>query len=193
MVGTRRKPLSSRNPKWAPSSAVFFYAGPHMLLPVSYGPFVPLPVAGRGLLARPAHVSHEPPNIRDRVPDPELPVNHIPDPPQGPEIRLETGFQRTRHQEPCQPLSLASIQQGRPTRGRLDPQPLLPSLAIRLSPADDGTQGASDDVKGHVIPQGGSEVFPTLCSLLAVAGWTGYRLCVGLSSVGLSTVDGSVH
>src|SRR3989339_308087 len=108
-VGTSKNPLSSRKPKWAPSAAVFFYARPHVLLPVPNGFFVSLPIAFAGLLATPAYGPHQFPDIRYGIADAELATNHLPDAPQRPEVGRISGFQEPLQEQSGQAFLLALV------------------------------------------------------------------------------------
>src|SRR5258706_14895577 len=120
MVGTRRNPLSSRNPKWAPSTAVFFYARPYMLFPIPDSLFVPLSVPFVGYLTAPTHCAHQLPDIRYGVADTEASANKFADAAQCPKVGLVSGLQGTLQKQPNQALSLSLVQQrgsaGRPLR-----------------------------------------------------------------------------
>jgi len=116
MVGTRRKPVSSRKAKWAPSCAVFFYSGPDMLLPVPDRGFVTFPSPFIGLLATPSQALHQFPDIRYRVPDTKLTANDLPNALQGPEVGHKSCLHGTLAQDPEQTFFLPEPQQGGPAR-----------------------------------------------------------------------------
>ena len=111
MVGTSKNPLSSRKPKWAPSTAVFFYARPDVLFPVPNSLFVALPIALAGFLATPTHRPHQLPDIGNGVVDAKLPTDDLADAPQRPEVGRVSGLQRTLEKEPGQALLLPLVQQ----------------------------------------------------------------------------------
>ena len=139
-VGTSKNPLSSRKPKWAPSAAVFFYARPHVLLPVPNGLFISLSIAFAGLLATPAHGPHQFPDIRYGIADAELPTNQFADAPQRPEVGRISGFQRPLEEQSGQAFLLSLVQQ-RCSAGRwLHTQSPLAIASIRLLPPYDRTE-----------------------------------------------------
>src|SRR5438128_10647140 len=71
--GINRKPLSSRNTRWAPRRAAFFYPGPFVGFPSLNGRLVPLEGASFGFLPTPAEaLSQQLPHANGTVADSEL-------------------------------------------------------------------------------------------------------------------------
>ena len=140
MVGTSKKPLSSRKPKWAPSTAVFFYARPDVLFPVPNSLFVALPIAFAGPLATPTHRSHKLPDIGDGVVDAKGPTNELAYAAQRPQVGRVAGLQRTLQKQPCQALFLSLIQQRRSAGRWLHTQPPFPLGSVCLLPPHDRAQ-----------------------------------------------------
>jgi len=78
--GINKKPLSSRNTRWAPRRSAFFYIRPHRRLPAFDGGLIPLPRPSFGLLPAPLEaVPQELPDAHRAVVDPELRVNQLRD------------------------------------------------------------------------------------------------------------------
>lgn len=102
----------------------FFYAGPNMLLPAPDGLFVAIPIALVGLLATPAHGTHQFPDIRYGIPDAKLRTDNLPDSTQCPQVGGVSRFQRTlKKQSRC---ALPLGRQRSSPRGRLPRNPRLP-------------------------------------------------------------------
>jgi len=140
IVGTSKNPLSSRKPKWAPSSAVFFYARPDLLLPIPNGLLVALPVAFGGLLATPAHGAHQLPDIRYRIPNAKLSMDEFSDSAQRPEVCRIACFQGAFEQQARQAFSLSLRQQWSSPRRGLHAQSSLALGSIGLLPSNHGAQ-----------------------------------------------------
>jgi len=151
MAGTRRKPDSSRKPKWAPSSAVFFYPGPHVLEPELDGGVVALPGPIVGLLATPPQAMHQLPDIDKRVADAKFLADDAPDPLQRPHVRWIPSGKRSLLQDAQELLFLPRTQQGGASRRRSRLEPFDAALAKRLVPSDDRAQRGT-------CPQGHSPI-----------------------------------
>ena len=148
MAGTKRNPLSSRKPKWAPSSAVFFYPGPHMVEPVLDSGLVPFSGSILGFLATPSQAMHQLPDIGKGIANPERLADHTPDPLQGPHVRriprLHGSFVQDAQELPLLPRT----QQGGAPRRRSRPESLCAAFTKRLVPADNRAQRGTC-TKGH--------------------------------------------
>lgn len=148
MVGTSRNPLSSRKAKWAPSSAVFFYPGPHMLLPVPDRLLVPFPGPFIGFLATPSQALHQVPHIGNRIAHTEFAADHCLDALQRPEVRCVPRFHRALAQDTEQTFLLLGTQPGRTTGGRSRPKPSFAMRTEGLVPPHNRTQRCTDFL-GH--------------------------------------------
>src|SRR5512145_2048806 len=84
--GARRNPLSSRNARWAPRLAAFFYMRPPVPLPVCDRLFVPFPGPGRRLLPAPSESLKESPEMVRVIVDLEPLRDHLGDPTGRPEV-----------------------------------------------------------------------------------------------------------
>src|SRR5919201_2316826 len=85
-VGMSRKPLSSRQARWAPSRRAFFYRWPCIALPVRHGLFVAWEGPAFGHLTAPAQAAQELPNMGGVIAHPKVDLNDRGDAFQGPEV-----------------------------------------------------------------------------------------------------------
>ncbi len=143
-MGTKRKPLSSRKARWAPSLLAFFYPWPFGTLPLGDGGFVSFPGLLLGLLTAPSQAGQDSPDVMGMVVDPELPPDYIRNPALRPEVGGIAAPHGSPQQEPRQPLGLALGQLGWPARHWLGPQPCLPSFLDLLAPHVHGTERTPD-------------------------------------------------
>lgn len=148
MVGTSKNPVSSRKPKWAPSTAVFFYPGPHMLKPVLDRGLVPFSRSIVGFLATPSQAMHQFPDIGKGIADPELLADHAPDPLQRPHVCWIPCLQGPLVQDAQELLFLTHTQQGRASGGRSRTEPFCAARTEYLVPTDDRAQRGTC-TKGH--------------------------------------------
>jgi len=78
-VGTRQNPLSSRKTRGILSLSDFFYMRPDMALPPFYFLFIPLSGFGFGLLAAPAQILQNLPDMRRVIGDIKAIIYHLGD------------------------------------------------------------------------------------------------------------------
>src|SRR5256712_11680623 len=119
-TGIIRKPVSSRQIRWAPRRASFFYPGPVLLDPLADATIVALLRARLGPLrtetARPQQSS----DVIRMVDDLEAVADDVDDPPARPEARGGVGGFRARHDQARQlpPLRRARLRRAAPHRPR---------------------------------------------------------------------------
>src|SRR6266478_5744723 len=91
-LGINRKPLSSRNTRWAPRRAAFFYMGPRPPLPSCDGRVVPLESAAFGFLPTPLEaVPQQLPHADGTVTNTELGLDQRGNASEGPQLRCVPG------------------------------------------------------------------------------------------------------
>ena len=140
----RRKPLSSRNSRWAPSPCAFFYMRPLVTLPMSNGLFVPLDRLTLGYLASPPCAPQQSPDVIGVVYNTEFLSDYGPDSFQRPQIVWKTvcrcPFQKKLQQLPAFVLA----QFARTTRNRFGLQSIQALLNCRLLPPEDRGERCAD-------------------------------------------------
>jgi hypothetical protein len=117
-----RKPLSSRNARWAPSRRAFFYGRPFVALPVRDRALVALDGPAFRHLAAPMPAPQHLPHVRGVIAHPEPPPYHRGHALQGPELVGKAIHPGALQQTAQQVLALAVRQLARPTRHRLGSQ-----------------------------------------------------------------------
>src|SRR2546425_2703921 len=86
-TGIIRKPVSSRQIRWAPRRASFFYPGPVSLDPLAHATIVALLGPRLGTLRTEAARPQQPPDVIRVVDDLEGVADEVDDPPAGPQTR----------------------------------------------------------------------------------------------------------
>ncbi len=143
-LGTNRKPLSSRNARWAPRLAAFFYMRPLRPPPLRDGFFISLPGALLGLLATPAEGVQNAPQVVGVIVHPESLADYLRHAARRPQIRGVPATQRPLQQESSHRLLLAIAQARRPARHSLGSQTVGSSGAERFAPGEDRTHARTN-------------------------------------------------
>src|SRR2546428_5937350 len=103
-TGIIKKPVSSRQIRWAPRRASFFYPGPVLLDPLAHAAIVALLRARLGALRTEAARPQQSSDVIRMVDDLEAVANDVDDPPARPEARRGAGgFPARHHQAPQMP------------------------------------------------------------------------------------------
>ena len=132
----RRKPLSSRKTRWAPSRCAFFYMRPLVAPPMSDGLWIPLDRLALGDLTRPACASQQSPDVIGVVHNTELLADNGSDALQRPEVVRKAVGQRP-FQKKLQKLSAFIVSQfARTTWNRFGLQSARAPLEYRLLPSE---------------------------------------------------------
>src|SRR5574341_2193351 len=129
-----RKPLSSRNARWAPSLRAFFYGRPFGALPVRDCGLVALDGVAFWDLTAPMPAPQHLPHVRGVIAHPELPPYHRGNTLQGPEFVGEAIRPGPLQQQMPQLLALLLRQLARPTGSRLGSQRRLAAVRPPLLP-----------------------------------------------------------
>jgi hypothetical protein len=136
-VGMSRKPLSSRNTRWAPSFAhLFFYRWPLVPLPLFDGFFVSLDCPTFWNLATPPQTSKDFPHVTRMVLDAKLLLDHTSDSPQGPELVRESISQSSFQQNLQQLLTFPLLKFSWASRYWLGCKRSFATLRISLLPTE---------------------------------------------------------
>src|SRR2546427_4531468 len=117
-TGIIRKPVSSRQIRWAPRRASFFYPGPVLLDPLAYATIVALLRARLGPLRTEATRPQQSPDVIRMVDHLELVTDDVHDPPARPKARGVARRFRPRHDQAHQLPSLGRRQLRRSARRR---------------------------------------------------------------------------
>src|SRR2546425_1974890 len=137
-TGSIRKPVSSRQIRWAPRRASFFYPGPVLLDPLAHTAIVALLRARLGAqrteTARPQQSS----DVIRMVDDLELVADDVDDPPARPQARAVAGRFRSRHDHAHQLTPLSGRQLRRSTRRRTCAKTAAAVSTGRPLPPSDG-------------------------------------------------------
>jgi len=137
-TGIIKKPVSSRQIRWAPRRASFFYPGPVPPNPLAHTAIVALLRAWLRPLRTEATRPQEPPDVIRMVDDLELVANHVDDPSAGPQARAIAGRFRARHDRAHQLTPLSGRQLRRPARRRARPKTGSTVPAVRPLPPTHG-------------------------------------------------------
>src|SRR5256712_10151883 len=121
-TGSIRKPVSSRQIRWAPRRASFFYPGPVLLDPLAHAAIVALLRARLGALRTEAARPQQSSDVIRMVDDLEAVADDVDDPPARPEARGVAGGFRSGHDQARQLPPLRRRQLRRSTRRRTRPQ-----------------------------------------------------------------------
>ena len=143
-TGIMRKPVSSRQIRWAPRRRSFFYPGPVLLDPRAHAAIVALFRTRLGPLRREATRAKQSSDVIRMVDDLEVVADDIDNPPARPEARGVAGGFRPGHDQARQLPPLRDRQLRRPSRRRprAKARPALP--AMRALPP---THGAPIDTQ----------------------------------------------
>src|SRR3989344_4904218 len=109
-LGTSKNPLSSRKTRGAPSRSAFFYMGPLVPHPMSYGLLVPFPGAFLRFLTAPPQAPQKPPQVVRVVLDVKLLLNYFRHAALGPQVRGVSVIESPFQEDPGQGLSLPRFQ-----------------------------------------------------------------------------------
>src|SRR3990172_1043664 len=131
------KPLWSIKAMLACFSALFFYPPPIAIAPAANGSFVLLPGSLLRLLAAPAQLAEQLPNVSRVIPYAELTFDHLCHAGTGPQIVAKTGRLRTGQQDTYQLLVLRRIQERPLASLRSGPESLQSPFPDRFSPTPD--------------------------------------------------------
>lgn len=143
-LGMSRKPLSSRNTRWAPSFWAFFYMGPAIPLPEGDGLLITLPRPLFRLLTTPTQGVQETPQMVGVVVDPEPLFDQVRHAARRPKVRGIAGLAGSTQENSCQAPFLPEIQLRRSARHWFGFQPFLTRFAERFAPQEHGTRRAAD-------------------------------------------------
>jgi hypothetical protein len=153
----RRKPLSSRNSRWAPSPCAFFYMRPLVALPMSNGLWVPLDRLALGYLARPFCTSQHSPHVIGMVYNTEFLVDHGLDSLQRPQVVRkavgQSSFQKKSQESPAFVLS----QFPRATRNRFGLQTGWSLPHCRLLPSKNRRKRGANALRDFLQTQAAIE------------------------------------
>src|SRR3989442_12868669 len=129
-TGSIRKPVSSRQIRWAPRRASFFYPGPVSLDPLAHAAIVALLRARLGALRTEAARPQQSSDVIRMVDDLEAVANDVDDPPARPEARRGDRGLPGRHDHARQLPPLRRRQLRRATRRRAGAKarPALPPM-----------------------------------------------------------------
>lgn len=170
-LGIKRKPLSSRNTRWAPRRAAFFYPGPFLDLPPRDRRFVALAgPALRRLPTPPEPLPQELPDADQAVAHTELPFDQSRNACEGPQLGAVPGGARPPQEQPPQALLLDAGQPRRASRGRASPEPSSGVAAMRLLPSHDRTQRHPDHPRHFAVWRAVSQQSDRLASSLLQLG-----------------------
>jgi hypothetical protein len=138
-TGIIKKPVSSRQTRWAPRRRSFFYLGPVDANPLAH----PLVIALFGPRLRPLRAeaarAKQAPDVIGMVDDVETLPDQVDDPPARPQARAVTGRFRTRDHQARQSLPLRRSELGGATRRRARAQPSTALAPVGPLPSTDGT------------------------------------------------------
>jgi hypothetical protein len=153
-AGIIRKPVSSRQIRWAPRRASFFYPGPVLLDPLAHAAIVALPRARLGTLRTEATRPQQPPDVIRMVDDLELVADDVDNPPARPQARGIASRFRPRHDDAHQLTPLRRRQLRRSTRRGTRAKAAAAVPTVRPLPSADGapihTQALGHDMHGDL-------------------------------------------
>ncbi len=137
-TGIIRKPVSSRQIRWARRRPSFFYPGPVLVNPLAHAAIVALLRARLGALRTEAAGPQQSSDMIRMVGDLEVAPDDVDDPPARPQARGVAGGFRPRHDQARQLPPLRGRQFGRTTRRR---------AGLRTMRSLPSTHGASIDTQ----------------------------------------------
>src|SRR2546425_6993414 len=147
-TGSIRKPVSSRQIRWAPRRASFFYPGPVLLDPLAHAAIVALLRARLGALRTEAARPQQSSDVIRMVDDLEVVADDIDDPPARPEARGVAGGFRSGHDPARQLPPLRRRQLRRSTGRRACAQAGATLSAMRPLPSTDRAPNLPPGVVG---------------------------------------------
>ena len=147
-TGIIKKPVSSRQIRWAPRRRSFFYPAPVTQDPVAHPPIVALLGAGLGPLGAEATRAEQSPDVIRMVDDFELTTDEVDDPSTRPQACAIAGRFRPRHHQAGQSMPLREAEFRRSTRRRAGAQPGAALSSVRALPSADGTPSDAE-APGH--------------------------------------------
>src|SRR2546425_5924957 len=157
-TGSIRKPVSSRQIRWAPRRASFFYPGPVLPDPLAHAAIVALLRARLRPLGTEAARPQQPTDVIRMIDDLELVADDIDDPPARPQARGIASRFRPRHDHAHQLTPLRRAQLRRTARCRARAQAVATPSPVRALPPADGapihTQPLGHDMHGDLTPEG---------------------------------------
>src|SRR2546428_2788737 len=137
-TGIIKKPVSSRQIRWAPRRASFFYPGPVLLDPLAHAAIVALLRARLGALRREATRPQQSSDVIRMIDDLELVADDIDDPPARPQARGIASRFPPRHDHAHQLTPLRRAQLRRTARCGARAQAVATPSPVRALPPADG-------------------------------------------------------
>ena len=175
-TGIIRKPVSSRQIRWAPRRASFFYPGPVLLDPLADATIVALLRARLGTLRTEATRPQQSPDVIRMVDHLELLTDDVDDPPARPQARGVARRFRPRHNQAHQLPSLGRRQLRRSARRRACPQARATAPPVRPLPSAHGppihAKAVSHDMHGDITLEQIDRASPPPLELRRAPLWT---------------------